>query len=325
MPSLPHIATVALVTALALAGCSDADDDAAATSSPESSASESSASAATSGFPITVEAENGTVEIAERPDRIVSLSATATESLFAIGAGEQVEAVDDQSNFPPEAPMTALSGYTPNAEAIIGYDPDLVVAASDQDGIVARLESLEIPVLLLGSATDLEQAYGQIQALGEATGHADEATAVVEDMTTRLDALVAATPVPDPPVTVFHELSPDLYSATSATFIGSVYALLGVDNIADPAAVAGNDYPQLTAEAVVAADPDLVVLSDVKCCAQTAAGAAARPGWSGITAVATGAIVEADDDIASRWGPRIVEFAELVSGEIRELAAVPAS
>ena len=318
MPSLPQIAAVTLVTALALAGCSDTRDDAAATSAPETSAS-------STGFPVTVQAENGSVAIAGRPTRIVSLSATATESLFAIGAGEQVEAVDDQSNFPPEAPMTALSGYTPNAEAIIGYDPDLVVAASDQDGIVARLESLEIPVLLLGSATTLDQAYEQIQALGTATGHATEATSVVEDMTTRLDAIVAATPVPDPPVTVFHELSPDLYSATSATFIGSVYELLGLANIADPAAVAGNDYPQLTAEAVVAADPDLVVLSDVKCCAQTAAEVAARPGWSGITAVRTGAIVEADDDIASRWGPRIVEFAELVSGEVRELAAAPAS
>ena len=322
--SLPRGSTLALtlLTALALAACGTAAEDATASSSTSSSRS-ASAPAAPAGFPVSIDADNGTVDVTERPTRIVSLSATATESLFAIGAGQQVAAVDDQSNYPPEAPISALSAFRPNAEAIIGYNPDLVVASNDQDGIVARLESLEVPVLLLGAATDLEQAYGQIGTLGAATGHGQEASAVVEQMATRLEAIVAGTPVPDPPVTVFHELAPDLHSATSATFIGSIYDRLGVDNVADPAAVAGNAYPQLTSEAVVEADPDLIVLADTKCCAQSAATVATRPGWAGISAVRTGAVVEADDDVASRWGPRIVDFTELVSGRVRELAAGP--
>jgi iron complex transport system substrate-binding protein len=114
--------------------------------------------------------------------------------------------------------------------------------------------------------------------------------------------------------TVYHELGPDFYSATSQTFIGSVYGLFGLENIADEAADAGaGGYPQLTAEFIVDADPDLIVLADTKCCEQTAATVAKRPGWKQMSAVAGGDIVEASDDIASRWGPRTVEFVELVA------------
>ena len=83
--------------------------------------------------------------IRKRPSRIVSLSPTATETLFAIGAGAQVVAVDDQSDYPKQAPHTTLSGYTPNVEAIAAYKPDLVVASSDPNDLVAALEKLGIP------------------------------------------------------------------------------------------------------------------------------------------------------------------------------------
>ena len=88
------------------------------------------------------------VEIPERPDAIVSLSPTATEMLFAVGAGDQVIAVDEFSNYPPEAPVTELSGFRPNLEAIAAYGPDLVVMSGNPEEIASGLEALGIPVLI---------------------------------------------------------------------------------------------------------------------------------------------------------------------------------
>ena len=306
----PLAALVAVLLALALVSCGG-DDDTAAPALATSSAAVGT-TAAPPAFPVTVEGDNGSLTLEEEPDAIVSLSATATESLFAIGAGDQVIAVDDQSNYPADAPMTELSGFQPNVEAIAGYEPDLVIASYDPGGLVDGLEKLDIPVLLQDAAPDLQGAYDQIETLGEATGHSDEATDVVASMEAQIAA--AAEVAGGAGATVYHELGPDFYSATSETFIGSVYALLGLTNIADEAADAGaGGYPQLTAEYIVDANPDLIVLADTKCCEQSAATVAKRPGWKQIDAVTEDDIVEADDDIASRWGPRTVDFVELIA------------
>ncbi len=214
------------------------------------------------------------------PQRIVSLSATATESLFAIGAGKQVVAVDDQSDYPKEAPHTSLSGFTPNVEAIVGYKPDLVVVAYDPTGLVGTLRGLGIRVLVQNAATTLDGAYAQIRELGQLTGHAKAAAAVVVRMKTRIAELVAKSTRRARGLTVYHELEPDLYSATSSTFIGRVYALFGLKNIADAADTGNSGYPKLSPEYVVSEDPDVVVLADIRCCGQSARTVAARPGWS---------------------------------------------
>jgi iron complex transport system substrate-binding protein len=268
-------------------------------------------------FPVTVEGSDGPVEIAERPVRIVSLSPTATESLFAIGAGDQVVAVDDQSNYPAEAPITKLSGYTPNLEAIAGYEPDLVIAAFDTGELVRGLRRLKIPVLLQDAAKDLDGAYAQIEALGIATGNEEGASAVVAGMRARIAKAVSSVPSTSAP-SVYHELGPDYFSATSETFIGSIYGLLGLENIADGVSGQAPDYPQLSAEYIVSENPELIVLSDTKCCGQTPEKVAKRAGWAKIAAVRSGNVLPVDDDIASRWGPRTVDFVELVAGAVAE-------
>jgi iron complex transport system substrate-binding protein len=246
------------------------------------------------------------------PDRIVSLSPTATEMLFAIGAGDQVVAVDNQSNYPADAPRTKLSGYEPNVEAIAGYDPDLVVAAGDPGGLVDGLEKLNIDVLIQEAPKNLDGAYGEIEELGQMTGHNQEATAVIGRMRTQITQLVSQASAA-PGLAVYHELGPDYYSAKSSTFIGSIYKELGAENIADGAGKKAPDYPQLSAEYIVKSDPDLIVLSDTKCCNQSLAKVSARPGWKKIDAVEDGDVVEVNDDIASRWGPRIVDFVRVVA------------
>ena len=312
------LAALLAVLALVLAGCGG-DSESSAPQQPTSSAVVETLPELEK-FPVRVEADNGTVTIEEKPEAIVSLSATATESLFAIGAGEQVLAVDDQSNYPAEAPVTDLSGFEPNVEAIAGYEPDLVIAAYDPGGLVDGLEKLDIPVLLQDAAPTLSAAYEQIGTLGVATGNVEGAEDVATAMQVEIEQLAASVPGAAG-ATVYHELGPDFFSATSETFIGSIYELFGLVNIADAAAGAADagGYPQLTGEYIVSESPALIVLADTKCCDQTAETVSKRPGWAQIEAVANGNIVEADDDIASRWGPRTVDFVELIAESLEGL------
>lgn len=259
-------------------------------------------------FPVTIEAANGSITIEERPAAIVSLSPTATEILFAIEAGEQVAAVDDQSSYPAEAPTTDLSGYEPNVEAIASYEPDLVVLSDDLGGIIEALDKIAIPVIEHPAAADLEDTYGQIEQLGDATGHPAEADELVSSMRSEIEDVVATVPEFDSAPIYFHELDDTYFTATSDTFIGQVYSLLGLENIADEAKGASSGYVQLSQEYIIESDPDLIFLADTKCCAQDAASVAKRPGWRSIAAVQEGGVVPMDDDIASRWGPRIVDF-----------------
>ena len=268
-------------------------------------------------FPVTVTAANGKVTLRHRPQRIVSLSSTATEDLFAIGAGRQVVAVDQFSDFPKRAPRTKLSAVTPNVEAIARYRPDLVVLAFDAGNVVRALGKLHVPVLLQPAAKNLPGAYAQIRQLGLATGHRSAAAKLVAKLRKRIASLLASVPRGARGRSVYHEISPDHYSATSSTFIGSIYRLFGLQDIADKAGGSGSPYPQLSDEYIVAANPDLIVLADTTCCGQNAKTVAARPGWGSIEAVKRGAIVPVDDSIAARWGPRITVFVAAVARALR--------
>ena len=246
------------------------------------------------------------------PHRIVSLSPTATESLFAIGAGSQVIAVDDQSDYPKQAPRTKLSGFTPNVEAIASYKPDLVIVAFNPKGLSDALAKLGIRVVVQAPATSIAGAYDQIRQLGQLTGHVKAAGTLVGKMKTKIAAVVAARKGNGNGRTVYHELDQTLFSATSKTFIGRIYQLFGLRNIADAADTAGAGFPQLSAEYIIEQNPDLIVLADTVCCGQTAATVAARSGWDHIRAVRNGSIIRLNDSIASRWGPRIVQLVQAV-------------
>lgn len=281
---------------------------------PASSAVSATNTAKATPFPVTITAANGKVTVPKRPARIVSLSPSATESLFAIGAGSQVIAVDDQSDYPKTAPKTALSGFTPNVEAIAAYRPDLVVVAYDPKDLVAGLTKLGIPVVFHKPAATIPGAYQQIRQLGTVTGRLTSATTLVKNMKAQIARIVSKRKSATG-ARVYHELDPSFFSATSKTFVGRVYTLFGLRNIAD-AAPGGTDYPQLSPEFIVSSNPDLVVLADSVCCGQTADTVASRPGWSGIKAVRNRSILRIDDSIASRWGPRLVNFVRAVGAAL---------
>ncbi|WP_042418058.1 ABC transporter substrate-binding protein [Streptacidiphilus anmyonensis] len=300
-------AAAALAALAAVSGCSSSGSGSAAPS-----ASTSASSAAAASFPVTVTPSNGKVTVKARPQHIVSLSPTATEDLYAVGAGKQVVAVDSTSDYPKGAPVTSLSGLTPNVEAIVKYSPDLVVASQDSGGLVAGLQKLGVPVMIEPAAATLDDAYAQIEQIGQATGHATEATATVAGMKSQIAATVKQVGAAHADLGYYWELSANpYYSATSKTFVGQVVSLFGLKNIADKADKASDGgYPQLSAEYVVSAQPQLIFLTDNGASdgGQTPAVVAARPGWSGIPAVKKDQVVGLDDDIASRWGPRLPQL-----------------
>jgi iron complex transport system substrate-binding protein len=307
-----RLAALTVAGALLVAGCANREQ-----ASDQPPGDSFDASSSESAFPVTIEQAGGEpVTIEQRPTRIVSLSASNTETLYAVGAGEQVVAVDDQSDYPEDAPKTDLSGLTPNVEAISNHDPDLVVISDDADNLVASLTAIDVPVLAVPAAKTLDDVYAGMEAIGKATGHADEAADLVERTKSDLDKIVADTPKPATALTYYHELDTTLYSATSKTFIGQIYGLFGLTNIADPADVDAGGYPQLSNEAILQADPDLIFLADVQCCGQNAETVAQRPGWDTLKAVKNDNVVELNDDLASRWGPRIVDLAQSIADAV---------
>ena len=341
-PGFALTVVLAGMTAAVLAACGSSGSDSAGTTqaagSEPAATSAAAAAEATTGpaaepstsntgdtFPVTIAAANGSVTLDQQPGAIVSLSPTATEMIYAIGAGPQVTAVDSYSNYPTDAPITDLSALEPNVEAIAAKQPDLVIVADDTSGLTASLGQLDFPVLSLPAAKTFDDVYRQIEQLGVATGHVGEAAELVGQMKSRIDAIVKGLPTRTTPLTYYHELDNTFFSVTSKTFIGQVYALLGLQNIADQADPDGSGYPQLSQEYIIQSNPDLIFLADTVCCAQDAATVKARPGWDQLKAVQSGAVVPLNDDIASRWGPRIVDYLEQVAAAVAKVEPAGAS
>ena len=255
-------------------------------------------------------------------ERIVSLSATATEMLYALGAQDQIVAVDNYSNYPQEAAdfATKIDAFEPSVEAIAELDPTVVLLTYDPGDLQAQLEKLGIKVWIGAAAATLDDTYKQITELGDLTAKADAAAALVESMESEIEATITEMELPDAPVSYYYELDNTFYSLTSNTFIGQLMSRFMLQNIADTAE-SGNDYPQLSAESIISSNPQMIFLADTKCCEQTAATVAARAGWDVVDAVANDNVVELDDDIASRWGPRVVDLVKVVAEAVTKFVA----
>lgn len=254
------------------------------------------------------------------PARIVSLAPSITEILFAVGAGPQVVGVTSFCNFPPEADeLPEVGGFSTKSisiEAIVGLEPDLVVAgATNQQPIVEQLEQLGLPVVVL-TPTSLEEVYANIVQVGYLTGHATQGSAVVDAMRARIEAVttrVAAIPAEERP-TVYWEVYDDpLTTVGPATFTGQLIELAGATNsFAD----ASEDYPQVSAEAVFARDPQVMLGPDSQGPKLTPEVVARRPGWADVRAVRDGRIYLLDGDIVSRPGPRLADALEAMAAAI---------
>ncbi len=292
-------ASAALVIA-ALPACGG-DDDEIPAASP----------AVVSAFPLTIEQSDGEVLTLERPPRrIVSLSAHATEIICAIGAGDQLVAVERFANCPlgsPEKPE--VDAFQPNLEAIAGFEPDLVYVFSNTDNIVDALRQIGTPVLYRMLPTSLEGVLEEILFFGRLTGREAEAQELVQSMRQRMDAVRERVAGVERGPRIFHELDPTYFTAAPSSFVGDFYNLLKAENIA---AGAVDEYPQLSAEVIIERDPEVIILAD-EAAGVTADSVKERPGWDQISAVKSGRICVIDPDIVSRPGPRIVEALEALA------------
>ncbi len=316
--NIRSVAGVLTLAGLALvAGCSS--------SSSSGASAAASATSSTSQFPLRLAASDGTVTIKAKPDRIISLSPTATEDLYAVGAGPQVVAVDSDSDYPPNAPVTKLSGLAPNVEAIAKYKPDLVIAEENAGGLVSGLTRLGIPVLIEPAAASLDGAYAQIDQIGQATGHYAQAEQTVATMKSQIAADVRQAGSGHKDLTYYWELSANpYYSVASDTFIGQIVGLFGLKDVADAANKASDaGYPELSEEYIVAARPQIIFLADNQPAdgGQTPAIVAKRPGWAVIPAVKDHEIIGLNDDIASRWGPRLPQLVAAIAQAVERAEA----
>lgn len=280
------------------------------------------AQGAESKYPLKVKFGGYTTTIAKLPKRIISLSPSATEIFFAIGAGSQILAVDSYSNFPANAPVTELSAYEPSIEAIVAKKPDLVLLSDSSvkaKEVRNALTKLGIAVLMEPAPKSFEEVYAQNTLLGQVTNKQAKALKLNGDMRRAIKASIAKVKT-KPGVRIFHELDNTYYSATSATFIGKVYQDFGVVNVADAAAGADTSgYPQLSAEYLVKSDPQVIFLADAQY-GETAAIVSMRAGWAGISAVKNNKVVELPADITSRWGPRLVDFYAVIGRALSKIS-----
>ena len=292
---------LALVAGLAVA-CGDSVP---ATATPEATVA-ASATTPPSTFPVTVSDQEGKpLTLAKQPRAIISFSPGVTEILFAIGAGPQVIAADQFSDYPAEAKaLKQRVKYTsPDIESALSLNPDLVIMSRAQRASVERFRSAGLPVFYTPEADSLDAIMENVRMWGHLTGHAAEADQVANGMRARIEAVkVKVAPVAEGP-RAFYELSDSLVSAGDKTFIGSILTLLKAKNVASGAAT---DYPQLTAEAVISRDPQVIFLADASSAGQSLETLRKRPGWTSISAVKDGKVYAVDPNTGNRPGPRIV-------------------
>ena len=272
-----------------------------------------------SKYPLQVKSGGYITKLSAKPVRIISLSPSATEILFAFNADDQVLAVDDNSNYPARVPKSDLSSFTPNVEAIAALNPDLVVLqinATNAKTVRDALTKIEIPVFVEPAAKNVNDTYKEIRLIGKVIDKEKAAKKLISEMKSRIKKALV-TNKSKSKLKFFHELDNTLYTATSKTFIGSVYKDFGLINIADAASGADSSgYPQLSAEYLIKSNPDLIFLADAQY-GESIDSLKARPGWSAISAVKNNRVIALPADIPSRWGPRIVDFYELVGKSIK--------
>jgi len=263
-------------------------------------------------FPMSVTDTGGkAVTFSMAPTRIISYSPGATEILFAIGAGGQVVATDSFSDYPAAAKaLPKLEYLRPAPEPALALRPDLVIMAGAQEGDVEQFRAAGLTVFLLREPEDIAGVIEDVRLLGRLTGKAEGAEAVAKDMEKRVTAVQQKANGAGKGPLVFFELSPDGFSVSPNSFVGSMLKLVKAGNVADGAASA---FPQLSAEVIIEADPEVILLSDAgEWGGQSLETVKARPGWSDIKAVKSGRVIEIDPNVFTRPGPRVIEALELL-------------
>lgn len=255
-----------------------------------------------------------TISLTTVPQKIISLAPSNTELLFAIGAGAQVVGRDEFSDYPEEAKAIASVGGSMgkyNLEQMTALQPDLIIAAEiNSPEQVQAIEDLGIKVYYLSNPKDLDGLFENIQIIGKLSGKEKEAGQLVDSLKKRVDEVVSRKQEGDKPIKVFYELDGSdptkPWTAGKGSFIDVLLSLAGAVNVANDA---GEGWIQYSQEALIVANPDVILLGDAAY-GVTADSVAARAGWGEIAAVKNDQIFAFDDNLVSRPGPRLVDGLE---------------
>lgn len=283
-----------------------------ATSSPEST---------TASFPLTLTDDTGRqVRLAQEPKRIVSAAPSNTEIVYALGLAGRLVAVTDFCDYPTEAKLKPkIGGLRPNTEAIVAQQPELVLAIRGFPAeTMAALEGQQIPVVIF-NPTDFNGVLANVRTIGQMTGAVAAAEHVTTGMQQRWQAISERAMTASTRPSVFYEVDATDPAAVSAagpgTFIDAMIVAAGGVNILATLAP-GRQYPKINAEALLQANPQLIILGNAAF-GQSAETIARRPGWNALDAVQRGAVAGiADPNLTSRPGPRLVEGLELIASVI---------
>lgn len=261
-----------------------------------------------SGFPVTIQRPDGKqLTFVRRPERIVSLSPGHTEVLFAIGAGDQIVAVDSESDFPADAQRKAkLDATDLNAKAIIDFNPDLLVIMDGPQELVRFLDDRGLQVLALETPEEFADLLNHIDLLGQVTGHVPQSDALVDSIDKRVLAMLDKTAAVSGP-RVYHELDDQLTSISDTTFTGELYLILNAQNIVGRSE---EPRPRLTLDSIVQADPEVIIVAHS---GATPESVEARSGWEAISAIKNDRVYAVDPDIVNRPGPRLVDGLETLA------------
>lgn len=301
---------ILLFAGLFIAGCSPAI-------TPTALPTPSPIAPAEAAWPMTITDDLGRqVTVETSPQRIVSLLPSNTEILFAVGAGEQVVGVTSYCNYPPEATsrpqVGGITTQSISTETVVALEPDLVLASGAQQELIPVLTEAGLTVVALEPAT-LENIYANLQLVGQLTGHPQEAEAIVADMRRRAEAVqakIAAVPASERPSIFYEVWDEPLMTAGPHTFIGQLIELAGGRNIF---AGVQEDWPQVSPEVIVQANPVVILGPTSHAEALAAAQIKNRPGWANIAAVQNNRIYLLDQDMVSRPGPRLIIVLEEIA------------
>ena len=316
--TLHALAALALVTACGAPAATPVPTTAPA---PSAAAVAQPTQPAPTVFPVTVTDDRGKqVQIKAAPQRIVSTAPSNTEILFALGLDARIAGVTTNCNYPEAAKAKPkIGGFRPTLEPIVGQQPDLVVAIQGTPpDVVSGLEGLNVPVLVLNPPT-FDGVLANIRLVGRATGTVSDAERLVTQMQKSWNEIADRARTAQTKPRVFYEVDgtnpASVFSAGAGTFIDAMIATAGGVNVVAQL-VPGQQYPQVSSEALIQANPQLIVLGDAPF-GQSYDTVAARPGWSAIEAVQKKAVVGlADPDVTSRAGPRLVQGLDLVARAI---------
>ncbi len=253
------------------------------------------------------------VVIAQPPQRIVSLAPSTTEIAFALGLGGRVAAVDNHSDYPAEAKaLPHFQTYPLNFEQVVSFKPDLVLAGSiTSQEEIKKMEDLKLTVLVVGvSSANFDTVFSDIALVGKATGTSAQASQVTDAMKQKLNAVKSKVANAKSRPRVYWELDATdpgkPFTPGPGSFIDDLITLAGGTNVA---ANAKSTWAQVNTEEILAANPEVIIMSDVAY-GISIESLKMRSGWTAIQAVKDNRVFPIDDNVVSRPGPRIVDGLE---------------